>query len=75
MVPNNVMMDVDSSVFNKVGFMDDNIIFMMKNGNVYSYDAFPASEHYDMMDGRSLGVYYNKRIKGKLDCTHHGRAE
>lgn len=72
---NNVdFQDVDSSVFSKVGYMEDEeiLVVVFHSTGPYLYKDVPYSVWEEFLNADSVGTYYNDHIKGTYDCEKIG---
>jgi len=54
-----------SSMIDKVGYKDGDLVVVFNNGKKVNYYNVPESVYNNFINAESLGRYYNVHIKGK----------
>ena len=64
------VVDVVSSVINKVGFneTDHDLFIEFKSGKQYLYHEVPKDEFDSLVNAESVGEYFAENIKEDFDC-------
>ncbi len=59
---------VQSSNIDKVGYDEEKqeLQIEFKGGGLYAYDSVPQFEYQDLLDAKSIGGHFHKKIKDKF---------
>ena len=58
---------VASSNIDMVGYEDRKLVVKFLNGNIYNYDNVSQEIYDDMMEAASIGSYFHRVIKTRVD--------
>lgn len=57
------LIKVDSSNVDKLGYENEMLYVLFKNGGLYKYKNVPLFHYQEIMKAESVGKYLNKEIK------------
>jgi len=57
------MIKVESSNVKSIGYSDNTLYVLFKNGGLYQYKDVPVKVYDDMLVAESVGIYLNKEVK------------
>lgn len=58
---------VESSNVSSIGYLENNLYVMFKNGSEYVYKDVPESMFNELLTAKSVGSTLNNKVKGVFD--------
>jgi hypothetical protein len=63
------LIKVDSSNIDKLGYENETLYVLFKNGGLYKYNSVPLFHYQEIIKAESVGKYLNKEIKKIFECV------